>query len=157
MGGGIIITALSETGVTPNGDTGPDYLDKKTVYDHSDLDMTITQDVGHVGDTIRFKIKNSSESLVDLGCNIPWALQRRSSGEWKHVTWTPQRTIDLCFSSVGPEDTTTVDVPMSVSALNDIHDVSEVRTNLVPGDYRFILLGPDPQLATDFQLLPSDT
>jgi hypothetical protein len=155
--GGIIITAVSDTGITLNDNSSPDYLEKKVVYNHTDLNMKLTQDVVQHGETVTFNIINNSESLVELGCNIPWALQKRSNGEWNHVTWTPQRKIDLCFSSVSPEGTTTIDVPLSRSELNKIHDVSEVGTELTSGDYRFILLEPDPQLAVDFQLQPSDT
>jgi len=133
-------------------DRTPGYRgDQSVVYEHDDLQLRLLQDEVQLGDTVEFEVTNTSDLTVVLGCHNPWAIQRRFDGEWRHVTWTGERYYQLCASGLAPGDSLTEQITLSESELEAHAD--ELQTDLVPGAYRFLLLGSSPYLATDFDVL----
>ena len=119
-------------------------------YDHEVLDLRPLQEEVHLGETIAFEVTNTSDSKTGLGCHNPWAIQRHSEDEWRHVTWTADRYHQMCLLLLPPGDSVEAEVTLSESALEA--QASDVRSELEPGTYRFLLLGSSPNLAVDFEV-----
>lgn len=127
--------------------------DEDVVYDHDSLELQLRQESVHLGDTVEIEVKNTGESEVSLGCQNPWALQRHSDGEWRHVTWTGEKYYRLCYTGLTPDSSISEEIPLSRSELTQ--QVDDVQTELRPGQYRFVLLGTSPFVALDFTVLAS--
>lgn len=123
------------------------------VYEHGDLELDLLQEPVHIGETVEFEVTNTGESEVSLGCQNPWALQRQSDGEWRHITWTGEDYYKLCATLLSPDSTVSEEIPLSNSGL--AQQAEEVQTEIRPGQYRFILLGPSPFVALDFTVRAS--
>lgn len=126
--------------------------DDEVAYDHDALRLRASRDTVRPGEEIAFQVTNTTDSRVPVGCNVPWAIERRADGVWYTVTWTGLQYYQLCFSALPPDESHVERLTLSTDALEDRTD--EVRGELHPGQYRFVLLGPSPFLAVDFELLP---
>lgn len=149
-------SAAALAGCTAVGESGdnsrPGYLGKhEVIYEHDDLELRLLRETVRFGDTVEFEVTNTSLSKIILGCNNPWALQRRSDGDWQHVTWTGDRYYQMCALELSPADSRVENITLSESELERYPD--EHSTKLRPGRYRFLLLGPSPFLAIDFDVL----
>ena len=155
--GGLGVAGVATTGaafgVEPFGsdDSRPEYLGQESVaYERDDLRLEMLRGIVRRGETVTFELTNSGESWITLGCGNPWALQKRAAGGWRHVAWTGERYYQLCLSGIEPGETVTEHVPMSKSELDS--EFGPVIIELAPGEYRFVLIGLEPYLATDFHL-----
>lgn len=130
----------------------PEYGDHAAVVDeHEELELRLRDGPVHLGDTIEFEVTNVGTADVSLGCDNPWALQRYADDGWRHVTWTADRYYQLCLTLLAPGNARVESFTVSVGKLEE--RASEVETALEPGRYRFVLLGPDPFLAREFEVL----
>lgn len=151
---GVAATSLATASAaeTPANESGPAYRgNKRVVYDHPDLELRPRQERVRLGETVAFEVTSTGDSRVSLGCNNPWALQRRSGGRWRHVTWTGDRYYQLCATLLPPGESRVERVTLSESGLDGYPD--EYSADLRPGRYRFLLLGPSPYPAVEFDVL----
>lgn len=136
----------------PQEDSQPAYYGQKNiVYEHDDLCLRLQQETIHLGDTIDVQITNIGDSHVALGCHKPWAIQKYSDGEWRHVTWTGDGYYDMCAERLAPGSTYREEITLSKSELENQADT--VDDPLTPGRYRFMLIGITPYVAIDFDVL----
>lgn len=156
LGSAAVLSGCSARGLRTDGgkDLESYQPDKEIVYDHDDLSLEVLQDTIHHKDEVEFRVSNTSQSQVTLGCDNPWALQKNTDGKWQHVTWTNQKYYDLCASLLPPGDSITETVTLSESKLET--QASEVKAELTPGNYRFVVLGSSPFLAVDFEVQSED-
>lgn len=130
----------------------PGYYGTETVVDgRDDLDIALREEPVRLGDTLEFEITNTGDTSVTLGCNNPWAIQKRSDGDWQHVTWTGERYYDMCSTSLSAGESRVERITLSVSELET--QASEVKRELTPGEYRFLLVGTSPYVARSFDVL----
>ncbi|ELZ24175.1 hypothetical protein C475_13037 [Halosimplex carlsbadense 2-9-1] len=122
----------------------------RVAYSHERLELVSATETVELGEPARFEIRNTGPSPVGLGCQVPWTVQRRGDGEWSDVLWTDADAFAQCSTELAPGGTTSETVTMSQAALDD-HGTVELALN--PGRYRFVLLGVNPFLATDFRLV----
>jgi hypothetical protein len=122
----------------------------RVTYSHEQIELVGATEAVETGEPARFEITNTGSASVGLGCQVPWTIQRREDGEWSDVLWTDADAFALCSTELSPGGTTSETVTMSRAALDD-HGI--VESSLNPGQYRFVLLGVDPFLATDFRLV----
>lgn len=122
------------------------------VYTRGDLHLRTTNEPIYKNSNARFEIENTGNSEIGLGCGIAWALQKRRNDKWIHVTWTLERLINLCLKEIKPNNTISFTVPMSSQKLTEMDEVEPPELDLQPGNYRLILVGSEPYLATDFVL-----
>lgn len=148
---GVTIADLRSDGGKPQAEYQDD---KQVVYEHDDLKLRISQDTVRLGDTIEFEVTNTGDSEITLGCHNPWAIQKQSDGEWRHVTWTSGKYHNLCATVLSPSSSLEESITLSKFELASQAD--EVHAELRPGQYRFILLGSSPFLALDFTVLDSE-
>jgi hypothetical protein len=73
---------------------------------------------------------------------------------WQNVTGTPPNHHQLCLTTLSLGSTLVESVTMSNEALG--WQTEDNSVEITPGLYRFILLGPSPFLATDFQVTSAD-
>lgn len=133
-------------------DSQPEYRGlEKVVYEWDDLELGLRQETVRLGDTIEFEVTNTSDSDVGLGCKNPWAIQKQSESEWQHITWTKGKFYLLCLTGLSPGKSILERITLTASALEK--QASEVQGTLTPGTYRFLLIGPSPYLATEFEVL----
>ncbi|WP_439026588.1 hypothetical protein [Haloarchaeobius sp. DT45] len=148
LGGGVG-TAL---GLGPFGapdESTADYQDDASIVaDHDRLDLRLLDESVRLGETARFAVTNTGDEQVSLGCNVPWALQRRADDGWRHVAWTGGRYVQLCYTGLGPGRSHVEHVPLTESELTARTDGEAV--DLVPDQYRFVLLSPVVFLACEF-------
>ncbi|WP_224333131.1 hypothetical protein [Haloprofundus halobius] len=135
----------------PQDDSRPNYLGREIVYERDGFELSLLDEVARLGETVAFEATNTGESEISLGCNSPWAIQRETADGWQHTTWTGGRYFEMCYSALRPGDSVREVVTLSESALDG--QVSELHTELRPGQYRFVLIGSEPYLATDFEIL----
>jgi hypothetical protein len=128
--------------------------DDRVVSERDDLRLRALSDPVRLGDSVAFEVTNTGNSQVVLGCQNPWALQRRVEGEWRHVTWTARRFYQMCASELSPGDSLTTRLELTEEALEE--SAAEVHADLRPGKYRFLLVGTSPSLATEFQVLDGE-
>lgn len=129
----------------------PDYYgEQEIVYDHPSMTLTLLEEEVHLGDRITFRINNTGETTISLGCSNPWALQRQHDGDWTHITWTAAKYYQLCLTTLTPTETINHELVFSKSGLEKY--ATELAQPLRPGTYRFILLGPTPFVATQFRV-----
>ncbi|SIR83916.1 hypothetical protein SAMN05421858_4080 [Haladaptatus litoreus] len=153
--GGVAGTTLGFKSQFSKDESQADYQDDdRIVYEHDNMKLRPRQESANLGDTIQFEVTNTSDSKIVLGCNNPWAIQRFSDGKWRHVAWTKDRYYQMCAQEVGSGDLYTQNVTMSKSGLE--RQSGNVAGKLGPGQYRFVLLGTSPFLATDFTVLDSE-
>ncbi|WP_226013237.1 immunoglobulin-like domain-containing protein [Halomicrobium salinisoli] len=132
-------------------DTRPEYYGQEQIVDErDDLTISLREETVHLGDTVTFEVTNTGDSQLNLGCHNPWALQRKSNGDWGHVAWTSDRFHRLCLMRLEPDGTTVERVTLSRAALAD--QASTVEGDLSPGRYRFLLIGTSPYLALEFDV-----
>lgn len=133
----------------------PAYLDnERVVYEHEDLELRILQETVRLGDTVEFEVTNTSDSKTVLGCHNPWAIQTVSDGEWRHVTWTGDRYYQQCATVLSPGGSLVESIKLTESELEGYPD--EDGADLLPGHYRFLVLGSSPYMAIDFELLGAE-
>ncbi|WP_276302515.1 immunoglobulin-like domain-containing protein [Halorussus lipolyticus] len=123
----------------------------RVVTEREDLRLRLRQDTVRLGDTVAFEVTNTGDSTVVLGCRNPWALQRRADGQWRHVAWTEDRYYQLCATELPPGESSVTAVELSETGLET--QAGEVRGDLRPGRYQFLLVGTSPSLATEFRVL----
>lgn len=132
-------------------DTQPEYYGQEPIVtERDDLSIGLRQETVRLGDTVTFEVTNTGDSSINLGCHNPWALQRKSNDDWRHVAWTSERFYRLCLTRLEPEGTTVEQVTLSRAALAD--QTSSVEGDLSPGRYRFLLVGTSPYLAIEFDV-----
>lgn len=132
-------------------DSQPEYLGQASVvYERDDLQLEAPQDPVRRGETITLELTNTGESWITLGCGNPWALQKHTGREWRHVAWTGERYYDLCASGIEPGETIIEHVPTAESVLD--REFGPVAAELSSGGYRIVLIGTEPYLAADFRL-----
>ncbi|MBB6645993.1 hypothetical protein [Halobellus ruber] len=124
--------------------------DRKVVYNHDGLDLRLCADNVHLGDEVEFEASNTGDSPISLGCHNPWAIQQYSGGDWHHVTWTEARYYYMCATELGAGESFTEEVTLSESAFE--RDEDEDYVELHAGRHRFLLLGPAPFVALDFNI-----
>lgn len=158
---GAVTALLSTAGCTVTGRQSDDdepqaeyQTDEDVVYDHHNLELHLRQESVHLGDTVEIEVRNTGESEVSIGCQNPWALQRQSDGEWRHVTWTGEKYYRLCYTGLAPDSSISEEIPLSRSELAQQAD--DVQTELLPGQYRFVVLGTSPFVALEFTVLASE-
>lgn len=118
--------------------------DDRIAYKHRDIRLSRGQDTIHLGEEIEFEITNTSDSRISLGCHNPWAIETYLDGGWRTVTWTGDDYYDLCATLLSPGESRVETITVAADHLERRGDV---RTELQPGTYRFVLLGPSPFLA----------
>jgi hypothetical protein len=123
------------------------------VYERSDLSLDLLHDPVSHGHVAEFELTNVGDTRIIPGCGIAWALQSHRDGQWMHVTWTPKRLINLCATLLDPGDTRKITLPMEASELERMTDVGEVAVVPEPGIYRLLLVGVDPYLAIEFEVI----
>lgn len=155
LGGGAVATTLA-AGRVNLGESWPAYHRRApVVYERDDLRVQAVGAPVRLGESITFEIANIvTRESVSLGCHNPWALQAYEDRKWHHVTWTEGRYYLACLSVLQPGGTTTATVPLSEAAITDGRTLSDPARELTPGTYRLVLLGPNPYLAVNFQVLP---
>ena len=127
---------------------------ERVVYEYKRLKLRLLQEPVRLGNTIEFKVTNTGDSKIVLGCNNPWAIQRYSTGEWRHVTWTGDRYYQMCAQELSPGSSIVERITLAESKLAGYPD--EYSTELRSGRYRFLLLGSSPYLAIEFDVLDSE-
>lgn len=152
------IPPLGVGGVSPGrvdgmqNESQPDYLGRERVaYEHDDLKLRILQETVRLGDTIEFEVTNTSDTEIGLGADNPWAIQQYADGEWQHVTWTSAKYHQFIGTVLFQGASLVESIELSKSGLEGQAD--EVPAELRPGRYRYLLLGPSPYLAVDFDVL----
>lgn len=136
---------------TSGGEDKPGYRGGRgVVTEHPDLEVTLRGETAFLGETVAFDITNAGDSAAGLGCHNPWALQRRTGDGWAHVAWTAGRYHLLCLTTLPPGESLVERLTLSAAGLED--QGVEVRTPPTAGRYRFLLLGPAPYLATEFDV-----
>ena len=128
--------------------------DQKVVYDHDNLDLRLHKDTPHLGDEVEFEVSNTGDSAVTLGCQNPWAIQQYLNGGWHHVAWTEERYYYMCATDLAAGASFTEEITLSESAFERSQDEDYVK--LDTGRHRFLLLGPSPFVALDFEIDESE-
>jgi len=156
LGGGAVAASFA-AGRVNLGESWPEYHGQAPLtYERDDLRMEAGQDPVRLGESTTFEITNTSDDGIVLGCHNPWALQAYEDGSWHHVTWTEGRYYQACATLLDPGATTTATVPLSEDAMSEERSpVNEPARALTPGTYRLVLLGSNPYLAVNFQVLPA--
>jgi hypothetical protein len=126
------------------------YFSDTVTYDHDELRLRACDSAVQPGGTIKFKITNSGDSAVGLGCHNPWTIQKRVDGQWRDVVWTSADAYLTCATVLPAGKSTIEKVTISRAAL--AIEGEKVRFELNPGQYRFVLLSTDPYLAADFHV-----
>lgn len=126
------------------------YFSNKVVYEHDQLRLHTSDNAVRPEGTIKFRITNTGDSNVSLGCHNPTTIQKQVDGEWRDVVWTSADAFLTCATVLPAGKTTTETVTISRNALET--KTEKVRPELKPGQYRFVLLSTDPYLAVDFQV-----
>lgn len=123
------------------------------VYEHEGLRLQTLQDKVRLGETIQFKVTNTSDSTVILGCDNAWIIQVYSDEEWRDITDTPQSHYQMCALELPSGESRVESATMSKERLET--QTGDLLEELQPGQYRFVLLESDPRLAVDFQITPA--
>ena len=123
--------------------------EEEVVYEHDDLTLRLRQDEVAIGDTVGFEATNTGSSPIVLGCQNPWAIQQRVDDGWRHVAWTGERYYRMCATELGPGESLVEEVTLSES---EFDRGDEAHVELAPGEHRFLLLGPSPFVAVDFEI-----
>ncbi len=145
------LAGYTARGTSQRGSQPEYHGETAVVYDHDDLDLRLRQEAVRLGETAEFEITNTGSSEIVLGCNNPWAVQTYSDGDWRHVFWTRDRYYQLCATILEPGRTVVERVTLTESELED-----DVGADLRPGRHRFLLLGPSPFVAVDFDVRDDD-
>ncbi|WP_368411899.1 immunoglobulin-like domain-containing protein [Haladaptatus halobius] len=98
---------------------------------------------------MEFTVTNTSTTKVSLGCGIPWTLQQRTNGRWREVIWTASDGVPHCLTRLPPGKSFTEEVTLTRSAIETQNGT--VKYDLTAGLDRFVLIGTDPFVATDFR------
>jgi len=149
FGVGLIVTVLSDSTSDDRPFTAY-HGDKPVVYQHKQLRLRALSETVSPGGTIKFRIINVGDSSITLGCNNPWTIQKSVEGQWRDGIWTSAEGYNSCASPLLAGKSTTVSVTLSQAALET--QTEEVRLELNPGQYRFVLLSTDPFLAANFRV-----
>jgi hypothetical protein len=126
------------------------YFSDTIAYEHNQLRLRSLNSAVQPGGTIKFEVTNTGDSSVTLGCKNPWTLQKRVDAQWRDVIWTSTEYYLTCATMLPAGESTTVKVTVSRPTLETQSE--EVRLELSPGQYRFVLLSTDPYLAVDFRI-----
>lgn len=121
-------------------------------YQHDELDLSIPAESVRVGDTFLVRLTNTADEPVGLHCGNPWTLQVYRENQWKELIWTTADGWGGCAGSIPSHQTQTERVTLARSALES--QTEEVRGELSPGKYRFVLLSTDQFPAVDFHVRP---
>jgi hypothetical protein len=131
------------------------YFSDTVAYDHDQLRLSACDSAVQPGRTIKFKITNTGDSAITLGCHNPWTIQKRVNGQWRDVVWTSADAYLTCATVLPPGESTIEKATVSRAAL--AIEGEKVRLELNPGQYRFVLLSTDPYLAADFHVRAKTT
>lgn len=135
----------------PQSESRVDYRgEAEIVYDHEDLTLQAFGQAVRLGEKVAFEVTNTGDSKTILGCHNPWAVQKHSEDGWQHVAWTGDNYYQLCATELSPGESLVEKFEFSESGLRARTD--DVNAELHPGTYRFVLLGPSPFLAVDFDV-----
>jgi hypothetical protein len=145
--------SLSGGFVLANNETGTETSEQENtriVYEHDDLRLQTLQDSVRLGETIKFKVTNTSDSTVTLGCDNAWIIQEYSDDDWHDVTRRPQSYNQLCAFELHSGESRVERATMSKDELEE--QTGKLLEELHPGRYRFVLLTANPRLAVDFRI-----
>jgi len=126
------------------------YHSDTVVYDHDELRLQAGEGPVRLGETIAFTTTNTGDSSIPLGCHNPTTIQKQVDGEWRDVVWTTADGYLTCATMLQAGHSTSEAVTITKGELES--STEEVRVELTPGQYRFVLLATDPYLAADFQV-----
>lgn len=126
------------------------YFSDTVTYDHDQLRLRALDNAVQPGETIKFKITNTGDSGITLGCQNPTTIQKQVDGQWRDVVWTSANAFLTCATVLPAGESSIEKVTVSRTAL--AAQGEKVRLELNPGQYRFVLLSTDPYLATDFHI-----
>ncbi|WP_368411876.1 immunoglobulin-like domain-containing protein [Haladaptatus halobius] len=121
-------------------------------YEHDQIRLSGPDQPVTLGDSVEFTITNTSTTEITLGCHNPWTLQQRANGRWREVLWTTSDGVPLCAFTLPPSKSYTEKVTLTHSALETLSETETVQYELTAGLYRFVILGTNPFLATDFHV-----
>ena len=146
FGAGVLDTVLS---LTPSLSSSSNYQpltshygNKPIAYEHDQLRLQVLKETVHLDGAIKFEITNTSESVISLGCHNPWTIQQFVNGQWRDVVWTSAEGFPTCATVLSAGESRVERVTISKAALET--QTEEVRLDLAPGRYRFVLLPTDP-------------
>lgn len=131
------------------------YHSDTVVYNHDQLRLQACESAVKLGETLAFTITNTGDSSISLGCKNPTTLQKQVDGEWRDVVWTAADAYLTCVTMLQAGHSTSEAVTLTKDELES--STEEVRVELTPGQYRFVLLATDPYLAADFQVRAKTT
>lgn len=131
------------------------YHSDTIVYDHDQLRLHACDSAVRPGETTTFTITNTGDSSITLGCHNPTTIQKQVDGEWRDVVWTAANAYLACATVLQAGHSTSEEVTVARDALKSSN--KEVRIELTPGQYRFVLLATDPYLAADFHVREKTT
>lgn len=138
----------------PTNESQPGYhREADVVYEREKLDLQLHDSPVRLGDTVEFRVTNTSASEVGLGCKNPWAIQQYSGDAWQHVTWTDDRFYRACLTVLRPGESLAERLTLSGAELEK--RAAEMEGELTPGRYRFLLLGTSPYLALEYDIMDS--
>lgn len=126
------------------------YFSEAITYNHKQLRLHPRGSAVSSGETIDFRITNTGDSSIVLGCRNPWTIQKSVDGQWRDVVWTSAENYLTCETRLPAGESIVENVTVSKAALET--QTEEVRLKLSSGQYRFVLLSTDPYLAADFHI-----
>lgn len=149
--GGISAMVLYSATGSSTGNSVAEYRDDEYIaYTHESLRLDVDRDVVTRGETISFEVTNTGDEAAIVGCHNPWAIEKSVDEHWHTLAWTGLKYSQLCATFVPPGESKVEAITMSESHLKD--RTERLSANLEPGKYRFVLLGPSPFLAIDFEI-----
>ena len=122
------------------------------VYTHDRIRLTGPENPVTLGQTAEFTITNTSSNNIGLRCGNPWTLHQQVDGGWRDIIVTSADGTCSGGSSLAAEESKTIEVEMETSELESRTET--VQYELQAGTYRFVFLGTDPFVATDFVIQP---
>lgn len=140
----------TEFGGGRNGRHQPETIgyryDRRIVYATDDISLTLTPSTVTKGETLTYKLTNETDTTLELDGNA-WAIEILVADQWKTAAWTSAKYGVDAPVLLFPDDTRARDIELTQSSLAE---QSQVRRALQSGQYRFVFLGTEPFLATDF-------
>ncbi|WP_266080705.1 immunoglobulin-like domain-containing protein [Haladaptatus caseinilyticus] len=137
-------------------DNDLDVLGDSITYEHDQIRLSGPDQPVALGDTVEFTITNTSATEITLGCHNPWTLQQQINGRWRELLWSTSDGVLLCASILPSGKSFTEKVTLTRSALETLSETKTVQYDLTTGLYRFVILGTNPFLATDFRVRSND-
>jgi hypothetical protein len=123
------------------------------VYSHDRIRLTGPESPVTLGQTAEFTITDTSSNGIGLRCGNPWTLHQKVDGRWRDIIVTSADGTCSGGYSLATGESETIEVGLASSALES--GTETVRYELKPGVYRFVLLGTDPFVATNFAVQPA--